>query len=75
MSDDDRDYFQKRAEQEVDFARQANHPGAVASHYRMAEIYLELSAGTIPAELGWGGAGSSHDGALPPNSIVRLVKP
>ena len=38
---EDADYFQTRAEQELDFAQRATDSCAVAAHYAMAERYLE----------------------------------
>jgi len=38
---EDADYFQARAEQELDFAQRATNSCAVAAHYAMAERYLE----------------------------------
>lgn len=41
----DRQYFQRRAEEEVNLAQQATHAAAVAAHYALAEIYLEKAGG------------------------------
>ena len=41
----DRQYFQRRAEEEVKLAQQATHVAAVAAHYALAELYLEKAGG------------------------------
>jgi hypothetical protein len=45
LDDEDRIYYQRRAEAEVEKAREARHPAAVSSHYRLAEAYLEKAGG------------------------------
>ena len=42
MSDDDRAYFQTRAEAEIALAQHAGHPGAVRAHFLLAGYYLDL---------------------------------
>ena len=42
MSDEDRAYFQQRAEAEIALAQKANHPEAARSHYLLAGYYLDL---------------------------------
>lgn len=42
ITDDDRDYFQARAEAEIELAQRAEHPDAVRSHYLLAGYYLDL---------------------------------
>ena len=44
MADHDQDfeYYQKRAEEEVDRSRRAHSPAVVAVHYELAERYLAL---------------------------------
>ena len=42
MSADDLDYFQKRAEAELELAQSAEHAEAVRAHYTMAGYYLDL---------------------------------
>ena len=44
-SESDRQYFQRRTEEEVKLAQQATHAAAVAAHYALAEFYLEKAAG------------------------------
>lgn len=46
----DADYFQTRAEQELDLAQRAIDPCAVAAHYAMAERYLERVSRARKAE-------------------------
>lgn len=41
MSDEDSLYFLQRAEAELELARRATHPKAVAAHYHLAESYLD----------------------------------
>ena len=38
----DKDYFQRRAEAEIEAAQAANHAAVVRSHYEMAGRYLDL---------------------------------
>ncbi len=40
MVEDDRTYYQRRAEAELERAQQATEPGAVKAHYQLAEAYL-----------------------------------
>ncbi len=42
MADHDQDleYYQKRAEEEVERARRAQSPAVVTVHYELAELYL-----------------------------------
>jgi hypothetical protein len=42
MSDEDRAYFQIRAEREIELAQVAAHEDAVRSHYLLAGYYLDL---------------------------------
>ena len=50
MSSQDGDYYQKRAEQEVELAQRATDPVAVQFHYAMTEHYLEkLHGAPAPA--------------------------
>jgi hypothetical protein len=41
VSDDDRTYYQERAEAEIELAQAADHEGAVRSHYLLAGYYLD----------------------------------
>ena len=40
-NDDERGYWQQRAEQEVELAQQATDPAAVAAHYQLSELCLQ----------------------------------
>jgi hypothetical protein len=42
IESDDLDYFLVRAEQEIERAQSADHPGVVRAHYLMAGMYLDL---------------------------------
>lgn len=42
MSDEDKAYFQQRAEAEIALAQKAEHPEAARSHYLLAGYYLDL---------------------------------
>ena len=44
VSDSDAEYFQLRAEQEIERVRMATKPEVVAVHYTLAELYLERLA-------------------------------
>ena len=46
MSESDSIYYYKRAEAELQQAKQATHPGAVAAHRHLAEAYLKKLAPT-----------------------------
>lgn len=52
-TDDEKTYFQDRAEAEIELAQKADHPGAVRSHYLLAGYYLDLvhSDGIVREEL------------------------
>lgn len=41
MSHDDQDYFQRRAEAEIELAQRARHRRAVQAHYELASAYLD----------------------------------
>lgn len=49
MTDDDRVYFERRAEQEIERARESSDPRIVAVHYALSELYLER-IGAAPDE-------------------------
>jgi len=40
MWDDERNYLQRRAEDELDRAQQAMHPAAIKAHYELLGYYL-----------------------------------
>ena len=48
MFEDDRSYFQYRAEMEIEQAQKATLPKVVAAHYQLAEAYLGKIAATEP---------------------------
>ena len=41
MPHDDRDYFQRRAEAEIELAQRAQHRRVVQAHYELASAYLD----------------------------------
>ena len=41
MSDDEKAYFQQRAEAEIALAQRSEHPDVVRSHYLLAGYYLD----------------------------------
>jgi hypothetical protein len=43
VSDDERSYFHRRAEDEIEAAQAARHPEAVRAHYILAGFYLDLA--------------------------------
>lgn len=49
MSHDEADYYQRRAEAEVELAQQARHIRAVQAHYELASAYLDRIHGDAPA--------------------------
>ena len=48
MSTQDSDYYQRRAEEEIVLAQQANHFRAVQAHYELASAYLDRIHGEVP---------------------------
>jgi hypothetical protein len=49
MNDDDRSYYQRRAEVELERAQVATVPKVVRAHFELAEAYLgKLSQGKLP---------------------------
>jgi hypothetical protein len=48
MAFDDAEYFERRAEQEIELAQRARHEGAVSAHYRLASAYLDRIHGDSP---------------------------
>ena len=51
MLEDERDYFERRAEKELELAHAAPHANAVRAHYTMAGHYLDRVHGPAEAEL------------------------
>ena len=43
--EDDLEYFQRRAEQELELAQKADVPAVVSAHYGLAEKYLDRISG------------------------------
>lgn len=41
VTNDDRAYFERRAEEEIERARESDDPRSVAIHYALSELYLE----------------------------------
>lgn len=44
MSQEDLEYLERRAQQEIGLAQQARRPEVVAVHYALSELYLERLA-------------------------------
>ncbi len=42
LTEDDRGYYERRAEKELSMAEATGDPNACASHYELANRYLEL---------------------------------
>ena len=61
--DDDRAYFERRAGEEIERARESDDPRCVAIHYALSELYLERVNATPGA--GEGNAAASDGGDDP----------
>jgi hypothetical protein len=48
MSREEQDYYERRAEAEIELAQRAEHARAVQAHYQMAAAYLDLIHGDAP---------------------------
>ena len=48
MTDNDINYYQRRAEAELVMAQQATLPEVVSAHYQLADAYLERVASAEP---------------------------
>jgi hypothetical protein len=48
MSRDELDYYERRAEAEIELAQRAQHARAVQAHYQLASAYLDLIHGDTP---------------------------
>jgi hypothetical protein len=48
MSTDELDYYERRAEEEIARAQQAEHAYAVKAHYELASAYLDRIHGDEP---------------------------
>ena len=42
MKDEDRVYYHRRAQREMELAREARHPNAVRAHAQLASYYADL---------------------------------
>jgi hypothetical protein len=49
MSPDEADYYQRRAEAEIELAQRAHHVRAVQAHYELASAYLDRIYGDARA--------------------------
>ena len=49
MSREEMDYFERRAEAEIELAQRARHVRAVQAHYEMASAYLDRIHGDTPS--------------------------
>lgn len=52
MSHEERDYYERRAENEIALAQRAQHQRAVQAHYELAAAYLDLIHGDEPRSAG-----------------------
>jgi hypothetical protein len=52
MSTSDVNYYQMRAEAEIELARRARHRRAVQAHYELASAYLDRIHGDSPRSTG-----------------------
>ena len=52
MSQEEREYFERRAEAEIALAQQAPHRRAVKAHYELAAAYLDRIHGDAPRSTG-----------------------
>lgn len=49
--DPERDYFYRRAEQELEQAQRSDNPAAMRAHYMLAGYYLDRLYGASPVAL------------------------
>ena len=66
MSATDAEYYQSRAEQELERAQKATDPKVVAAHYALAELYLERVA--VEGKTGLSDAARPQPGKDAPDS-------
>jgi hypothetical protein len=52
MSQEEQDYWEKRAEEQIALAQQARHKAVVRAHYELANQYLDLIHGDHPRSSG-----------------------
>lgn len=50
MFEDDRSYYQQRAEVELECAQKATVPAVVRAHHQLAEAYLERLSSAAPSQ-------------------------
>lgn len=49
MPREEMEYWQSRAEAEIELAQQASHSKAVQAHYQLASAYLDMVHGDTPS--------------------------
>lgn len=52
VTDEDRNYYERRAEREIAMAAATDDPNACASHYALANMYLALAFDEKPCVTG-----------------------
>jgi hypothetical protein len=52
MSQEEQQYYERRAEAEIALAQQARHGAAVRAHYELASAYLDRIHGESPRSSG-----------------------
>ena len=52
MSQEEREYYERRAEAEIELARTAEHRRVVQAHYELASAYLDRIHGDTPKSEG-----------------------
>ena len=52
MAHDEREYYERRAEAEIELAQRARHAAAVQAHYQLASAYLDRVHGDEPKSSG-----------------------
>lgn len=52
MSHDEREYYERRAEAEIELAQAAAHRRVVQAHYELAAAYLDMIHGDAPRSSG-----------------------
>ena len=52
MSTDELNYYERRAEAEIELAQRARHRRAVQAHYELASAYLDRIHGDTPKSTG-----------------------
>lgn len=65
----DLDYYERRAEQELELAQRATNPEVVAVHYRLAELYLDRLPPLSKAAM----ADHRHDGFTASAAVVDFA--